>query len=216
MRRIITVLAVIVGVTVYASNHLPLNEGVTNLSFLSQFEKDVVTELNILRTSPLSYVKHLQQRRSYYQGKIIRRPGKISIMTHEGVKAVDEAISYIKSRSKLGSMKVSRGMSLAAKKYAKYQGRTGATGHYSGGTTPASRVNQYGSWLYTIGENIYYGWNTGRDVILALLIDDGVLSRGHRVNMFNRVFNVVGIGCSMHRRYRYTCVMDHAGGFKEQ
>lgn len=47
---------------------------------------------------------------------------------------------------------------------------------------------------------------------LALLIDDGVSSRGHRTNIFNEDFNYCGIGLADHKTYGLSCVIDYAGG----
>ncbi len=50
-------------------------------------------------------------------------------------------------------------------------------------------------------------------MIASLIIDDGVPSRGHRANVFNPEFRVVGIGIGPHARYSQIVAMDMAGGF---
>ena len=50
-----------------------------------------------------------------------------------------------------------------------------------------------------MAENISFGMDTELDVIFQLLIDDGVESRGHRKNMFNKDLKVVGVGIAKHK-----------------
>lgn len=56
-------------------------------------------------------------------------------------------------------------------------------------------------WEQTIGENISYGSDSAMDVVLALLVDDGVPNRGHRVNIFNDSFDTVGVFTDDHNAY---------------
>jgi len=65
-----------------------------------------------------------------------------------------------------------------------------------------------------IGENIDYGNTDARDIIMHLLIDDGVKSRGHRENILNPMFLVVGSALGPHQKYRHACVSNFAGGVK--
>ena len=39
-----------------------------------------------------------------------------------------------------------------------------------------------------MGENIAYGTTGGEAVVIALFIDDGVPSRGHRTNIFSNSY----------------------------
>jgi hypothetical protein len=46
------------------------------------------------------------------------------------------------------------------------------------------------------------------------MVDDGVASRGHRKNLFNEGFKVIGIAIGEHKNYRYMTCNDFAGAFK--
>ena len=52
-------------------------------------------------------------------------------------------------------------------------------------------------------------------MVLQLLIDDGVASRGHRHNLFNPDLHQAGAGSAPHRDYRTVTVIDYADGFVE-
>lgn len=183
---------------------------------LSSLERGIVAETNRARTNPVAYAAQIQNLKKYYKGNKLQIPGQITIITQEGVKPVNEAISFLKSAKPLPALRVSRGMSLGAKDHVKDQGPKGAIGHNSSdGSKPWDRVNRYGSWQVTVGENISYGPNTAQQVVMQLLIDDGVADRGHRKNIFKGDFRVTGVACGPHKQYGTMCVIDYAGGYKE-
>ena len=75
-------------------------------------------------------------------------------------------------------------------------------------------IRNYGSFT-SAGENIAYGSTTARDIVVRLLVDDGIESRGHRKNLLSKDFTSTGVGYAPHTVYRYECVIDYAGGWKE-
>jgi len=75
-----------------------------------------------------------------------------------------------------------------------------------------SRIELFGTWKSTIGENIAYGTTGGMDIVLQLIIDDGVPGRGHRTNIFKPEFKVLGSWTSGHKTYSTETVIDYAGG----
>ncbi len=79
----------------------------------------------------------------------------------------------------------------------------------------SDRLTRYGRWSGKIGENISYGRSDARDVVIQLLVDDGIRSRGHRKNIFDPEFRVVGVGCGQHAGYRAMCVTTFASDYKE-
>jgi len=107
-------------------------------------------------------------------------------------------------------------MSLAAKDHANDIGPRGATRHEGRDrSTPGIRLSRYGTWQGEVAENIYYGGENARDIVIGLIVDDGVYSRGHRKNIFNPAFRVVGVGCDRHATYRIVCVTTFAMGYIE-
>ena len=75
-------------------------------------------------------------------------------------------------------------------------------GHFSSdGSSFADRLDRYVTREGTSGENIDYGIKSAQEVMLALLIDDGVPDRGHRTNIFKEGFVKMGAATSSHPRY---------------
>ncbi|MGA2547768.1 MAG: CAP domain-containing protein [Rectinemataceae bacterium] len=186
-------------------------------SYLSSVESGVVAELNLARTDPKGYAKFLREYRALIHNGVYERPGEIGVQLEEGTRAVDEAIGYLERQAALDPLTASKGLSSAAKAQAVDQGRSGATGHSGAdGSSPFDRMNRYGKWLGIAGENIAYGAGDARGIVIQLIVDDGVESRGHRANIFKPSFKVVGIGIGRHPQYGTVCVQDFAGDYEEK
>jgi uncharacterized protein YkwD len=166
------------------------------------FAVAIVHELNLVRQNPSSYARFLQE------------TGR-SLPTHEGVRAVDEAIRFLHGAQPRPPLALSPGLCRAAADHCRDQA-SGAVGHNGkDGSNPASRINRYGRWQGAWAENIAYGKRTARDIVLALIIDDGVRGRGHRKNIFNPNYNVAGAAYGPHARFGSVCDIDFAGAFAE-
>lgn len=174
--------------------------------------RQILAETNLARTQPAQYAAYLREMKSRFVGKAYRLPNSTTmVMTSEGVPAVDEAIAFLAKQKPLHPLAWSPGLAEAAEELIREQGRTGQTGHdggKSGGMR--ERVERHGSWSGRIGENIGYGPNTARLMVMELIIDDGVPDRGHRKNIFSHHFKTAGAACGAHPVYRNMCVMEFA------
>jgi uncharacterized protein YkwD len=193
----------------------------TFVTWLSDNENLVIAELNKVRSDPSryaeEYIKPLLGRFEQDEPDIMLKSDGRRLQTSEGKKAVLECIASLKKTKPAGLLKVSKGLSRAARDHTIDQGKTGKTGHNgSDGSDPFKRMNRYGKWTSTAGENISYGEENAREIVLQLLIDDGVSSRGHRKNIMNPAFGIAGISCGSHKDYRWMATMDMAGGYEEK
>jgi uncharacterized protein YkwD len=185
--------------------------------FLSPLEEAVVSEINKARTAPRDYASLLEQYKKYYDKKLLKLPGQTPILTKEGAGAVVEAVRYLRSVKPLPPLNPSKGMSSGARDHVKDQGSSGFTQHKgSDGSQAGDRVNRYGAWEKTIAENIAYGSDKARTIVIFLILDDGVSNRGHRKTIFSPDFRVIGVACGHHPTYRTVCVITFAGGYKEK
>lgn len=60
-------------------------------------EEAILAEINLARSNPSQYIRYLDDFRRYYHGKELRFPDGQSLITKEGVSALDEAISFLRS-----------------------------------------------------------------------------------------------------------------------
>jgi uncharacterized protein YkwD len=196
---------------------LAQTDNAKNASYLSAVEQEIVAEVNFARTNSPKYAAFIEEVRRNYDGKRLIRDGELPLVTQEGAKAADEAIRFLRKQKPLAALTASRGMSLAARDHVKDQGPRGKTGHDgSDRSQPWDRVSRYGTWKSKTAENISYGHSKARDIVIALIIDDGVRNRGHRKNIFDPEFRVIGVAVGPHAKFGRMCVMTFAGGFVEK
>ena len=176
-------------------------------------EQEILLEHNRVRQDPQSYIpileNYLEQMTS--DGLIIHGCGQGCVLTtREGRAAVEEAIAFLQNQPPVGPISQSTPVAQAAKALAQEQ-QSGQTGHVSSdGSSFLQRLTHFGVRSSAIGENISYGATSAQDVIMKLIIDDGVPSRGHRINLFSASWEKAGAGCGTHARYRTVCVIDYA------
>ncbi|EPF25918.1 hypothetical protein HMPREF1221_01639 [Treponema socranskii subsp. paredis ATCC 35535] len=162
-----------------------------NAAYFAKLENDVLEEINFARTQPAQYAK------TRLEPYAVKNP----------TTAITECINEMKAMQPLPPLKFGKGLALAAKEWVNVQGPGGGVGHDMH-TDPRIRKHWACS---TWGENISYGYDDARMIVIRLLEDDSDPGRRHRKKILSRAYTHVGIGCGLHKIYRFMCVQDFAG-----
>ncbi len=186
--------------------------------YLTDAEKQVIVEINMVRTDPGEYARRfLVPLRSYYRGTLLEYPGETPILTKEGVRALEECLKVLQVTRPLSPLSPKKGLALSARALVRDQGPTGATGHIgSDKSTPEKRMSRYGRWGSAAGEDIDYGSADPKRIVISLLVDDGVASRSHRKILLSGMFKFVGVAVGPHKVFRHMCVIDSAAFYQDE
>ena len=122
-----------------------------------------------------------------------------------------ECIREMTHMAPLPALRVAGPLVNSARDHANDSGTAGITGHQgTNGSTLNERISRYAEWGGSISENLYYGPEDAEEIVVQLLIDRGVTSRGHRRAILSQKMAVAGVAVRRHPSYGIICVMDFA------
>ena len=155
---------------------------------------------------------------SKFDGLLLKRDAKVTLRTKEGAAAVNDAIAFLEKQSSIPPLKWSDQVAKAADDHGKDIGPKGLIQHDSsdGKTGVKERLRKYGNVVSCYGENLSFHCDDAKSVLIQLIVDDGVANRGHRENVFNQEFGVVGISTNDHKDFGTMTTLDYAGSFVPQ
>lgn len=181
----------------------------------SALEADVLAEINLLRRDPVAYANIVRGWEANYRGNVLLVPGQNkAIKTVEGAAALREAIAVLESTSSSQTMGWLDGLSRAAADHVRVQGATRTIGHRGeDGSNSLQRISRHGVSRGRSAEVIDYGWDNARDIVIDLLVDDGIADRGHRRALLDPLYANAGVSCGGHARYGVMCVVEMAERF---
>lgn len=185
-------------------------------SEMSEIEKAILSEINIARTNPQIYVANLEEYKKLFKGKNIEFPDYIR-QSFEGTAAVDEAIKSLKSQPKLEPLSFSTVLSKPAKIQLNDLIENPSLGHIGkDGSNLPKRLSRLGiKPLSAYSENVLYDVSLPKEIVMLMIIDDGVKGRGHRKNIFNKSFKQVGIAYGVAQKGGGLTVLVLANSFRE-
>jgi uncharacterized protein YkwD len=169
-----------------------------DVTFLNSKEKEVVFYLNLVRLDPKLFSES-------YLKKYVDST-KIQTNYTRSLKKTLEKTTPMEALVPQGDL------SQIAKTHAIKSGKESKTGH--GNFTERIKKAEAGYSGY-MGENCDYGDHSALEIVMRLLIDEGIKDLGHRENILDPKYFNVGLSIQPHKRYIYNCVMDF-GGRKKQ
>lgn len=180
------------------------------MSGFHEFIESIYEEINLLRSDPKEFAKKIAEEFQNYKGNNARhRPGTVPVLTREGIKAVKEAYQELENLDNLPFLRRSEGLASAALSHCNDTGPLGIVGHIgSKETTLQQRIERNGKWTESIAEALDYGSVSGFEVVMSLLVDDGLTTRPHRKALLNPNYTVIGVGASPHSEFKtVACIL---------
>jgi uncharacterized protein YkwD len=159
----------------------------------SAFARGVTAELALLRTEPQAFVPWVAQRLATVrqQGTYVRE-GRV-YRALEGEAPFAETLALLQASRPLPALQADACLSAAARRHAADPGGAVRGSHRgSDGSMPDDRVREASGQKLACGEVISFGVGHPRDVVLDLLIDDGVADRIHRRALLHAPFAQMG------------------------
>jgi uncharacterized protein YkwD len=159
-----------------------------NIEYLTTTEKECILYINLCRLYPKEFLKY--EVVNYYgtekYGDYVKNSSyRQSLMNLLNYMQPIEPLYFDNEAYK------------NAKCFAIEQGKAGTTGH----TRIACKDGNY-------AECCSYGMDTGKDIVLQLLIDHDVPSLGHRINCLNKAYTKVGVSVQKHINTDTCAVID--------
>jgi uncharacterized protein YkwD len=165
------------------------------------FDSQLFAEINLARTQPQVYAGIVAER-----GAAMRNSAG----------AIQEAVKYLQKAKSKGALIQSPGLTQSAFSHVLDTGPRGIKGHVgTDGSHVNKRANRFGRWDGLVGENICYGNQSARDVIVCLIIDEGISNRYHRKNIFGN-YRYMGVASGSHATAGLVVVTDFAASYREQ
>ena len=189
----------------------------TNPIDYKNLQELIFFEINKVRNDPKSYIPILEAQKELFKNDILYRDNQLPIQTYEGVAAFDEAIKFLEEQNAVTNLKLDEHPTKAATDLVNDIGPKGLISHEdSNGNFVSERIEKYTEWDKSCFECIDLGGRTAQEVLVNMLVDDGVRQREHRNNLFSTNYAFVGVGSGYHKEYGLFSVIVFVGGIREK
>ena len=169
---------------------------------MSDFNEDLIMEINLLRTNPKKYAKTISKYMNYFKGNLLCLPDtNAGIQTEEGAEAFKEAVDFLNKQENLEPLKPSKGLCRIAEEFiAIYQKPD--SGELAN-KDMEDIINKYGSFSGSFSRAMDLGGETAEMAIINLVVSDGDPSRGQRESLLSNEIKKVGVANGDHEVYRH-------------
>lgn len=185
-----------------------------NLDY-KELSKDLLKACNVLRSNPKAFIDKLESTMKQFKGTILAKPGEYAIQTNEGKEAFIDAINFLKKQNPVATLQYDERLERSARDHVNDLGPKGLASHEgSNGASIYDRIEKYCEWDKICSEIIDLGGKTAEDILVNIIVDDGVPDRGHRRTLFNEELKFVGCMSGPHKDFGIITVLNYAGGVR--
>lgn len=165
---------------------------------LTELEKKVIMNINLVRLYPKQFFYLYADSMASVSGIDKTHPNFISLKSTLINADMAEALLLNDNLNKM------------AQEMQDDIGLNGIVGHTDSKKRNFSkRAKNFGLESYS-AENIDYGRDDALQIVFSWLFDIDVESLGHRTNLLNPNYKMVGVKFGTHKKYSYSCVLDLA------
>ena len=168
---------------------------------LTDYDKNLIREVNQLRTNPVKYAEKLEKAKQYFNGTVWEHPDlKAGIATQEGAAAYDDAIRFLKAAKPVGGLIPSKGLMNIAKEMCRTYQRDNEV-------DIDALIAKYGEHDGEFCPLIEYGGRNPEMTVINLLVCDGDKTRGYRKSLFEKKKKKIGVSNGTHKMFKTISVI---------
>ena len=172
------------------------------MSFLRQ----LVEEINSVRTNPAAYASKVQEYIPHFQDKILKMPDqRVAIKTQEGAAAYEECVEFLRSAEPTQAHIPSRGLTRIANDF--LSGVQSVDPSQIATIDMNAIIDKYGSFQGNFSRAMEFGGSTPEQVVINLLVSDGDKTRSQRDALLNPILKRVGVSQGKHDIYRTVTII---------
>ena len=169
---------------------------------MTDFNEELVREINSLRTNPKKYARTVAKYVNYFKGKILRLPGSnAGIKTEEGPDAYREAADFLSKQPRIEALEPSKGLCRIAEDFISAVQQSDPND--LGSIDMEEIINKYGSFGGSFSRAMDFGGETPEQALVNLIVSDGDTSRGQRESLLSTEIKRIGVANGDHETYRH-------------
>lgn len=169
---------------------------------MSDFNEELLGEINTLRTNPKKYARTISKYVSYFKGKLLCLPGSnAGIQTEEGASAYREAVDFLSKHSRIDPLKPSKGLCRIAEEFIAAVQKPNSNEIEN--KDMEEIINKYGTFAGSFSRAMDFGGETPEQAVINLIVSDGDKSRGQRESLLSTEIKRVGVANGRHDTYRH-------------
>ena len=168
--------------------------------------KEIIEEINKLRSNPPLYAKKVEKYSKYFTDKAIKLPDfNIKIMTQEGAAPYIDTIEFLKGKEKLNELIPSKALCEIAQEIfdSLKDSETGEVDEelYS------NLIDKYGSFNGKFTRAMDFGGFSTEQIVINFLVCDGDPDRSQREPILGSGLNKIGVAFGTHSIHSTICVL---------